>query len=102
MSLRLVSTATGEEVWSYSFDQRRRVQSREMVNTVQALSDIMQSQLNVVVGQLDALLLAKSAGGEPGFVPVSEPESPAESQTAPPAAEESGLDEGDFEIIRDR
>ena len=98
MTFKLIKTDTGDEVWSYAFDQRRRVAAAEMVKSVQALSDIFQSQMNIVVTQLDSLFAAAS-GGVP-LVPT-----PAASAAPPepePQPEGPALDESSFEIIRER
>lgn len=102
MNLRLIQIESGNEVWSYRFDQRRRVQSGDMVRTVQALSDILQSQMNVVVTQLDSLFLAASLGRPLTPVPAAAA-SVSPAQTPPGAnSEVQGLDESTFEIIRER
>jgi hypothetical protein len=102
MTLKMIQEETGEEVYTYSFDQRRRVHSAEMVTTVQALSDILQSQMNIVVAQLDSLFLATATGRS--LTPSSQVHSiPEDSpQTSSQDDEASGLDESSFEIIRER
>jgi len=100
MTMKLVQVETGTEVWVHSFDQRRRVGSREMNRTVQAISDILQAEMNVVVAELDSLFLA-AAGGQP-FSPWTPPE-PAFPPTPEVQPEPvPGLDESTFEIIRER
>jgi ABC-type uncharacterized transport system auxiliary subunit len=62
MSFKMLRTEDGQQVWEYSFDDRKQVYQREMVYTVIALSQIMQTQMNMVVGQLDSLLAIMSTG----------------------------------------
>lgn len=97
MTFKLVQTDTGEQVWTYAFDRRRRVPTGEMVRSVQALSDIFQSEMNIVATQLDSLFLAASTGR-----PL-EPSATATARPAPPEPEPEGpaLDESSFEIIRE-
>jgi len=83
ISFRMVRTADGQQVWEYSFDERKQVYQKEMMYTVIALSQIMQSRMNVVVGQLDSLFT--SLGGGPPFkgrpVRIQEPGKAAEDTT---------------------
>ncbi len=60
MSFKLVRTSDGTQVWNYSFDQRRRVYSEEMVHTIVAASAIMETHMDTVISQLDSLFLALS------------------------------------------
>jgi ABC-type uncharacterized transport system auxiliary subunit len=64
MSLKMVRIADGQQVWEYSFDERKQVYQTEMQYTVIALSQIMQTQLNIVSSQIDSLL-ASMVGGTP-------------------------------------
>jgi len=56
MSFKMFRTADGQQVWEYSFDERRQVYQREMVYTVIALSQILQDRMNTVVSQIDSVL----------------------------------------------
>ncbi|MHB9030402.1 MAG: ABC-type transport auxiliary lipoprotein family protein [Candidatus Latescibacterota bacterium] len=56
MSFKMVRTGDGQQVWEYSFDERKQVYQREMVYTVIALSQVFENQMNTVVGQIDSLL----------------------------------------------
>ena len=97
MSFKLLRVSTGEQVWTYSFDQRRQVFQSEMVYTVRGLSAIFESEMDVVATQLDSLFHALSGGspaspvtpGEagPGLTPADEPSG------------SDGVDESAFEII---
>lgn len=101
MSLKLIRIETGDEVWSYSFDRRRRVHSGDMVRTVQGLSDILQTEMNVAITQLDSIFLAASMG-QP-LMPAAPAPSVSHAQRDPAAeGEVPGLDESAFEIIRER
>jgi len=126
MTLKLVRIESGDEVWSYGFDQRRRVHSEDMVRTVQTLSDILQSEMNVAVAQLDSLFLAAAAGRPMPASPTSGPAAPGPAASgpsapgpgasgpggtgqpgagpaaAPPADGSQGVDESTFEIIKER
>jgi ABC-type uncharacterized transport system auxiliary subunit len=62
MSLKMVRTGDGQQVWEYSFDERKQVYQREMVYTVIALSQIFENQMNSVVGQIDSLLASMDGG----------------------------------------
>ncbi len=98
MSFRMVHSETGTQVWEYGFDQRRQVYQPEMVYTVRGLTDILHSQMDVVISQLDSLFLSMETGN--GTIP---PKEPAAVDTAVPAPEEDtpddGVDESAFEII---
>ena len=99
MSFKLVRVRDGAQVWEYSFDQRRQVYNPEMVYTVQALSGIFQSEMNVVTSQLDSLFFAMSTGKKMDLGQKERIVSPRES-TPEPGGED--LDESGFEIIRER
>lgn len=95
MSLKMVRTEDGQQVWEYSFDERKQVYQKEMVYTVIGLSQIMQSQMNSVVSQLDSLFASLGGGapmkGQP--VKVQEPRKAAED-TSKAKKEDTG-----YEII---
>lgn len=95
MSLKMVRTADGQQVWEYSFDERKQVYQKEMMYTVIALSQIMQSRMNSVVSQLDSLFASLGGGalmkGQP--VKVQEPRKAAED-TSKTKKEDTG-----YEII---
>ncbi len=98
MTLRMFHGETGTQVWEYAFDQRRQVYQQEMVYTVRGLSDILQSQMNVVVSQLDSLFLAMETGDGRIFQ-----KEPAAAKDAAPVRKEDvpqdDIDESTFEII---
>ena len=52
----------GAQIWEYSFDERKQVYQPEMVYTVQKMSEIFQTQMDVVVSQLDSLFLLIDSG----------------------------------------
>lgn len=62
MSFKMVRTGDGQQVWEYSFDERKQVYQKEMLYTVIAISQIMQSRMNSVVSQLDSLFTSMSGG----------------------------------------
>ena len=98
MSMKLLRTSDGNQVWEYSFDQRRQVYHPEMIYTVQSLSSIFQSEMDIVVGQLDSLFLAMSTG-------KTLPRTPVEAAPLKPVmADSTGvkIDESGFEIIIDK
>jgi len=83
ISFRMVRIMDGQQVWEYSFDERKQVYQKEMVYTVIGLSQIMQTQMNIVVGQLDSLFAAESRGTQvPGRpVGIQEPQKAAGDTT---------------------
>ena len=102
MTIKVVNIASANEVWSYSFDQRRQVYSADMVQTVRALSDIFQSQMNVVVGQLDSLFLAESTGLTMDDTSTQIPRIIEQRPDAPADSAKIKIDESSFEIIREK
>jgi ABC-type uncharacterized transport system auxiliary subunit len=95
MSFKMVRIEDGQQLWEYSFDERKQVYQKEMVYTVIGLSQIMQSQMNSVVSQLDSLFASLGGGalmkGQP--VKVQEPRKAAED-TSKAKKEDTG-----YEII---
>ena len=96
MSFKILGTADGAQVWDYSFDQRKQVFQQEMVYTIRGLSSILQSQMDVVVSQLDSLFYAIQTGKREGITSFKEP-----SEKKPEVKSED-LDETDFEIIPEK
>ncbi len=70
MSLKMLRTVDGVQVWETSFDDRKQVYQKEMVYTVLALSQIMQTRMNIAVAELDSLLGSPDA---PRVVPPNGP-----------------------------
>ena len=66
MTLRLIREEDKTEIWQHTFDERREVYNPEMVYTVQAMSDILETQMNLVVEELDRLFL-RQTGSEADF-----------------------------------
>lgn len=97
MSFKLLRVKDGEQIWDYSFDERRQVYSEEMVYTVRGLSSIFQSQMDNVVSQLDSLFL--SIGGGIPQITVKER---APQKPAPVDSMSVDLDESAFEIIPEK
>ncbi len=93
MSFKMLRVADGEQVWNYSFDQRKQVFQPEMVYTIRGLSSILQSQLDFAVNQIDSLFYSMEPGIGDEFL------SPKETQPDTPAADDDGVDESGFEII---
>ena len=58
MIMRLINVADGKQVWQHSFDERRRVTRPEMVYTVQALTQIIETQMDVVINNLNSYFVA--------------------------------------------
>ncbi len=97
MTFNLHRVEDGEQVWNYSFDQRRRVYSGDMVYTVQTLSSILQSQMDMVVGQIDSLFLSM-VKGVPFVRNVEDvPDAPVQTDTT-----DVNIDESAFEIIPEK
>ncbi len=101
MTFKLLRIADGQQVWDFSFDERRRVYSPEMVHTVSGLSAILQANLDTIVGQLDSLFNSYQ-GGIPWAQEVDSPDSTAPAVPAPSDSKPSDIDESGFEIIPDR
>ena len=102
MSFKMVRIEDGAQIWDYSFDQRRQVFQPEMVYTVRSMSAIFQSQMDMVVSQLDSLFLALETGTSDEIDATVSPDKAPETISVPkePAAED--LDESDFEIIPEK
>ncbi len=96
MSFKMLRADTGQQIWEYSFDERKQVYQREMVYTVIALSQIFQNQMNAVVSQLDSVLTVVNGEQIPEQdVPAIRPSPlPAQSDTSSAARKDPG-----YEII---
>lgn len=81
MTLRLIREKDKTEVWQHTFDERREVYNPEMVYTVQEMSDILETQMNLVVEELDRLFLGQVGAGE-DFEDVTPP--PPDAEMPPP------------------
>ena len=96
MTFNLVRVEDGTNIWDYSFDQRRQVFQPEMVYTVQGLSAILQSELDIVATQIDSLFFTIQTGHTPEVsAPTAVPGTPA-VQSSPSAGK---VDESTFDII---
>lgn len=62
MSFKMVRAIDGQQVWDYSFDQRKQVFQKKMSYTVITLRSIMEAQMDSVVKQLDAYFLSLEKG----------------------------------------
>lgn len=97
MTFKMLRVQDGEQIWNYSFDQRKQVYSRDMVHSVRALSSILQSQMDVVVSQLDSLFLSMESGAPPvEKTEIIPPETAPEDKTG------MEIDESAFEIIPEK
>ncbi len=84
MSLKMVRTVDGLQIWETSFDDRKQVYQKEMVYTVLALSQIMQTRMNAAIAGLDSLLASPDA---PRVLPSNgSPIAPADSTLKKPDA----------------
>ena len=98
MTFKMLNVKNGEQVWEYSFDQRRQVFQDEMVYTIRGLSSILQAQMDVIVNQLDSLFLAMTTGLPQEIVNSAEPsEKPTKTESI-----SEDLDESAFEIIPEK
>ena len=97
MTFKMLRVKDGEQVWNYSFDQRKQVYSKDMVHSVQALSSILQTQMDVVVSQLDSLFLSTVSGA-----PLTEKTEIIPQETAPEDTTSTEIDESAFEIIPEK
>ncbi len=98
MTFKMLNVENGQQIWEYSFDQRSQVFQNEMVYTVRGLSSILQTQLDVIVNQLDSLFLATEMGLSQEI--ANPPEISEEPTETKPASEK--LDESSFEIIPEK
>jgi hypothetical protein len=96
MSFKMLRVTDGAQVWDYSFDQRVQVYQEEMVYTIRGLSSILQSQMDVIVNQLDSLFYTMQTGKRIDLAPIKEP-SEEKSEV-----KSEKLDERDFEIIPEK
>ena len=96
MSFKMLRISDGSQVWDYTFDQRRQVYQEEMVYTIRGLSSILQAQLDFAVNQIDSLFYSMQPGMENEFI------IPKDITEEKPAVSSDGVDESDFEIIRDK
>ena len=97
MSFKLYRTDDGVQVWDYSFDQRRQVYSREMVKTVEGMSGLMQTHMNVITAQLDSLFLDITSGVSAPTTLTRPDSGPSSPEPAPSSGD--GVDESGYEII---
>ncbi|MFC1651224.1 ABC-type transport auxiliary lipoprotein family protein [Candidatus Latescibacterota bacterium] len=96
MSFKMLRISDGSQVWDYSFDQRKQVFQEDMVYTIRGLSSILQAQLDFAVNQIDSLFYSMQPGMENEFLireDISEQK---------PVKSSDGVDESDFEIIREK
>jgi len=94
MSFKMIDVTSGLQVWDYSFDERKRVYSDEMVHTVAGMSAILQSHMTRIVDEVDALYYLKG-GGEQADWPLQTPA----MTPAPADSTDDGIDDSAFEII---
>jgi ABC-type uncharacterized transport system auxiliary subunit len=99
MTMKLINVKDGSQVWTYSFDERKRVYGKEMVHTVTALSSIVQSHMDAAITSLDSLFLSFDKTSPHVVV-----EKGSVSQPAPPDSSSSRekIDESGFEIIPEK
>ena len=98
ISFKMLRVDDGNQIWEYSFDQRKQVYQEEMVYTVRGLSSILQAQMDVVVSQLDSLFLAMEKGPQEYIIPSEE--QPEELIRIEETSDD--LDESEFEIIPEK
>ena len=101
MSLKLFNISNGNQIWNYSFDERKQVFQQEMVYTVRGLSSILQNQMDIVVSQLDSLFLSMDSG-QPVEIQEKEITGKTPEKTVPEKSAYDDLDESDFEIIPEK
>ena len=98
MSFKMLKADDGSQIWNYSFDQRRQVYSEDMLQTVRGLSSIFQSEMDVIVAQLDSLFLSMKTGTP--FVTDTDHTPPKPEPADSTAVDE--IDESAFEIIPEK
>ena len=104
MSFKLMRVGDGTQVWSYSFDQRKQVFQKDMVYTIIGLSSILQTQMDIVIGQMDSLFLGmKNPSGVPALIPQV-PAPAVKTDTAPTGTSKpaNDIDESQFKIIPEK
>lgn len=102
MTFKMFDVSNGQQVWQYSFDQRRQVYSDEMIQTIRGISAIFQSQMEVMITQVDSLLYTRQTGKSPSPGLIARPpaeETPSEQPPVEAPAENEDLDNSEFEII---
>jgi ABC-type uncharacterized transport system auxiliary subunit len=62
MSLKMVRVIDGQQVWEYSFDERKQVFQKKTNYTIIAFETIMQTQIDIVINQLDSYFLSLEKG----------------------------------------
>ena len=98
MSMKMLRIEDGAQVWEYAYDQRKQVYQPEMVYTVQALSTVFQTHMDIAIGQLDSLFLSTHTGTPFRDKPVlAVPQESAQTDSS-----EVGIDESGFEIIPEK
>ena len=98
MTMKMLRVDDGAQIWEYSFNERKQVYQPEMVYTVQKMSEIFQTQMGVVVSQLDSLFLLIDSGvplDQKGIFPLPGVTVKADSTV-------SRIDESGFEIIPEK
>lgn len=80
MSFKMVRADNGQQVWEYSFDERKRVYQPEMVYTVVAISHNLQEQMNIVVSQIDSLMSVMNGGASRKVQPAPVPQNQTAGQ----------------------
>lgn len=76
MRLTMTRYADGQAIWTYAFDQRKRVHEREPVFVVKAMSALLEEQLRIVTVQVGGKLaeeaerLGVAAVPRPALAPV--------------------------------
>lgn len=60
MTFRLARFDDNKAIWQYSFDERRPLNTQDLGLVVRAMSEILEEQLHIALGQIDAVL-----GGKP-------------------------------------
>lgn len=71
ISLRLVERRGGRVVWTYAFDERKKVFNHSVIYVTRALSEIFEEQMARVVAEIAALHLrdAEAPASAPGEAP---------------------------------
>ena len=71
MTFKLIRQEDRKEIWRYAFDERKKVYEPDMVYTVKALSEILETQMTHVIEALDRIFqgITGQTGKGPSVVP---------------------------------
>ncbi|MFH1007659.1 MAG: ABC-type transport auxiliary lipoprotein family protein [Candidatus Latescibacterota bacterium] len=96
MTVRLIRQEDAKEVWRYAFDQRKKVYEQDMVYTVIALREILETEMIHVIKELDRIF--REIMGQTGEAPSNMQDDSGEGDESIEAEEVAPKPKG-FQII---